>query len=99
MLANYFTKPLQENLFRRFRDVIMGYKHINDLLLDPGFLFKEHVEILNNIVIKKSETNNNKDVKENGNKKVNKMKEVVSKDIMETSTGNRTYRDVCVIGK
>ena len=57
------------------------------------------VEKLNNIVIKKSETNNNKDIKENGNEKVNKMKEVVSKDIKETSTGNRTYRDVCAIGK
>ena len=99
MLADYFTKPLQGNLFRRFRDVIMGYKHINDLLLDPGFLLKERVEKLNNIVIKKSETNNNKDIKENGNEKVNKMKEVVSKDIKETSTGNRTYRDVCAIGK
>ena len=63
------------------------------------FLLNEHVENLNNIVIKKSETNNNNDVKENGNEKVNKMKEVVSKDIKETSTGNRTYRDVCAIGK
>ena len=60
MLADYFTKPLQGNVFRRFRDVIMGYKHINDLLLDPGFLLKERVEKLNNIVIKKSETNNKK---------------------------------------
>ena len=60
MLADYFTKPLQGNVFRRFRDVIMGYKHINDLLLGPGFLLKERVEKLNNIVIKKSETNNKK---------------------------------------
>ena len=58
MLADYFTKALQGNVFRRFRDVIMGYTHINDLLLDPGFLLKERVEKLNNIVIKKSETKN-----------------------------------------
>ena len=89
----------------------MGYKHINDLLLDPGFLLKERVEKLNNIVIKKSETNNNKGVKENVrenvngkgnvnvNEKVNKVKDIVSKDIKETSTGNRTYCDVCVNGK
>ena len=57
------------------------------------------VEKLNNIVIKKSETNNKKVIEEKDNEKVNKMKEVVSKDIKETSTGNRTYRDVCVIGK
>ena len=56
ILADYFTKALQGNVFRRFRDVIMGYTHINDLLLDPGFLLKERVEKLNNIVIKKSET-------------------------------------------
>jgi len=33
--------------------VIMGYKHINDLLLDPSFLLKERVEKYNNIVTKK----------------------------------------------
>ena len=53
MLADYFTKPLQGNVFRRFRDVIMGYKYISDLLLDPSFLLKERVEKYNNIVIKK----------------------------------------------
>ena len=60
-LAEYFIKQLQENIIGRFRDVIMGYKHINDLLMDPGFLLKERAEKLNNIVIKKSETNNKKD--------------------------------------
>ena len=41
MLADYFRKPSQGNISRRFKDVIMGYKHINDLLLDPVFLLKE----------------------------------------------------------
>ena len=59
MLADYFTKPLQGKLFRRFRQVIMGYVHINDLLLDPDFLLKERVEKLHNIVIRKSENNKN----------------------------------------
>lgn len=31
MLADFFTKPLQGNLFRKFRDVILGYKHISSL--------------------------------------------------------------------
>ena len=35
MLADFFTKPLQGELFRRFRDVIMGYKHIDTLLNMP----------------------------------------------------------------
>ena len=55
MLGDYFTKPLQGNLFRRFRDVIMGKVHINDLLLDPNFKIKERVEKMSKIVIKNSE--------------------------------------------
>ena len=31
MIADFFTKPLQGNLFRKFRDVVMGYKHISSL--------------------------------------------------------------------
>ena len=31
MLADFFTKPLQGNLFRTFRDVVLGYKHISSL--------------------------------------------------------------------
>jgi hypothetical protein len=31
MLADYFTKPLQGKLFHLFRNVIMGWKHINTL--------------------------------------------------------------------
>jgi hypothetical protein len=31
MLADFFTKPLQGTLFRKFRDVILGYAHVNTL--------------------------------------------------------------------
>ena len=31
MLADYFTKPLQGQMFRKFREVIMGYKSISIL--------------------------------------------------------------------
>ena len=31
MIADFFTKPLQGNLFRFFRDIILGYKHISEL--------------------------------------------------------------------
>ena len=44
MLAYYYTNPLQGNVFRRYREVIMGHRNINDLLLDPDFLIKERVE-------------------------------------------------------
>ena len=62
MLADYFTKPSQVNMFRRFRDVIMGKTHINDLLLDPDFQIKERVEKGSKIMIKKSEPNNKRQV-------------------------------------
>ena len=32
MLADYHTKPLQGSLFRKFREVIMGYKNISWLV-------------------------------------------------------------------
>jgi hypothetical protein len=31
MLADFFTKPLQGSLFKKFREVILGHKHINSL--------------------------------------------------------------------
>ena len=34
MLADFFTKPLQGTLFRKFRDIVLGYKHINALHID-----------------------------------------------------------------
>jgi len=34
MIADFFTKPLQGNLFRKFRDVILGYVHIRSLFHD-----------------------------------------------------------------
>ena len=84
MLADYFTKPLQGNVFRRFRDVIMGKVHINDLLLDPDFKIKERVEKVSKIVIKKSEPNNNRatyvSVVQNG----------IKKKIKRSSEGSRT---------
>ena len=43
MLADFFTKPLQGALFRFFRDIIMGYTSITDILDDHPKI-KERVE-------------------------------------------------------
>jgi hypothetical protein len=32
MLGDFFTKPLQGSLFRKFRDAILGYSHVNSLM-------------------------------------------------------------------
>ena len=44
MLADFFTKPLQGALFRKFRDVILGYKHINTLTEPVDTVAQERVE-------------------------------------------------------
>ena len=44
MLADFFTKPLQGAQFRRFRDVILGYRHIDTLRRDPLASIEERVE-------------------------------------------------------
>ena len=48
MIADYFNKPLQGKDFKIFRDVIMGYAHI-DTLLTADLPIKERVKKCNNI--------------------------------------------------
>ena len=49
MIADYFTKALQGKAFKMFRDLIMGYVHINDLLQEIENSIKERVEKPKNI--------------------------------------------------
>ena len=45
MIADFFTKPLQGSLFRKFRDVILGYKHISVLnKIEGNIQAEERVE-------------------------------------------------------
>ena len=43
MLANFFTKPLQGHLFRKFRDVLLGASHVNTLAATPMQPIEERV--------------------------------------------------------
>ena len=43
MIADYFTKPLQGNLFKLFCDIIIVYKYIGDILADIESTAKEPV--------------------------------------------------------
>jgi hypothetical protein len=43
MLADFFTKPLQGKAFKASRDVIMGYKHMEELYSLLPSSMKEHV--------------------------------------------------------
>ena len=51
MLADFYTKALQGSLFNLFRDVIMGYKDISDLMTPVDLLFKERVGNNNDISV------------------------------------------------
>ena len=42
MLADFFTKPLQRNLFHFFRNILMGYVSIVKIIKD-GIEMKERV--------------------------------------------------------
>ena len=43
MIADFFTKPLQGELFRKFRAVVMGHVHLNEVVLHSDTC-KERVE-------------------------------------------------------
>ncbi|KAI2492027.1 hypothetical protein MHU86_3729 [Fragilaria crotonensis] len=45
MLADSFTKALQGNLFRKFRDVILGINHIDALSSKPCSQLEDRIEI------------------------------------------------------
>ena len=44
MLADFFTKPLQGNLFRKFRAVLLGHEHVDTLTKPPLPSPEERVE-------------------------------------------------------
>jgi hypothetical protein len=43
MLADFFTKPLQGSLFRKFKEVVLGHKHIDTLKQTPPTPSQERV--------------------------------------------------------
>jgi hypothetical protein len=44
ILADFFTKPLQGNIFRKFREVILGHKYIDSLKRITTITSQERVE-------------------------------------------------------
>ena len=62
MLADFFTKPLQGSLFHIFRDVIMGYTSIEELVdkLDTSLKIRvgdEKVKVVSNYPANSNTTN------------------------------------------
>ena len=44
MIDDFFTKPLKGKTFKMFRDLIMAYVHINDILQAIDLSAKERVD-------------------------------------------------------
>ena len=95
MLADFFTKPLQGRIYRKFRDLIMGYVNIPERFFDINKI-KERVGICTKY---KSCTENDKNVKN----RVSENKDlVISNNIKNNvrtvdlksknvNTGNKAY--------
>ena len=43
MLADFLSKPLQGNLFRKFRDVLLGHAHVSSLRVPVALPREERV--------------------------------------------------------
>ena len=53
MIADFFTKPLQDRMFNLFQDLVMGYRPLQDVLIEIPM--KEHVG--NNKIVNKNKNN------------------------------------------
>ena len=98
MVADFFTKPLQGNLFRKLRDVVLGYKHISELHdNDKESSTKERVR-------KEEEQNMRKEKKEKDNVAsddspcVNSQADESFRDSEHEKERTVTWKDI-VIGK
>jgi hypothetical protein len=80
MLADFFTKPLQGKLFRMYRDVIMGYRHISELSSIDISTIKERVGNQENVTDEMRNEKSKKlitDQMDNGRKEGRSYAEVV----------------------
>lgn len=90
MLADFYTKPLQGNLFRKFRAVVMGQVHINSLKDILPVPIQERVGI-------KNETDNLQD-RTVSTEKVGSGTGVWETDVTSHSQRKPTYAEVVAGG-
>ena len=75
MIADFFTKPLQGFLFRKFRDVILGLTSPSSLNIEKSTTVQERVEIKlkdgkTKKVVKEDNEKTRKILKEDDRKKI-----------------------------
>ena len=106
MLANFYTKPLQGALFRKFRDVIMGLLHIDTLKMPTTPTNQERV--VNNVIMESNESNTDQideSVSSVGNKLAVCMMDPKVGDVStskiqdDTTAGHHATTASCDVGK
>ena len=89
MLGDYFTKALQGSMFKKYRNIIMGYSHIDEILRDEYHPLKERVEnMISNGKVSESKSsprkrNKGEKKRENVNTREGTYADVVKKGIAE----------------
>jgi len=67
MLADFFTKPLQGELFRFFRNIIMGYVSVTDLFNEDSKIKERVGKCEKEVILNTSEIpNDEREKKSNG---------------------------------
>ena len=93
MVADYFTKPLNGKLFRKFRDIIMGYKPMT-ILNDEAFAIKERVDkVIENVSKDKNKNIKVENKKGKQEKRVLTYAEIEKKGKEETNDRVKTTND------
>ncbi|KAG7363058.1 hypothetical protein IV203_026418 [Nitzschia inconspicua] len=93
MLADFFTKPLQGALFRKFRDVILGHKPLSSLSVPVTSLREERVGRDDDETQTLMRTGTLMENAENAEKHSEAVGRT-GKDLIPEAPGRRTYADV-----
>ncbi|KAG7373305.1 reverse transcriptase RNA-dependent DNA polymerase [Nitzschia inconspicua] len=101
MLADFFTKPLQGTLFRKFRDVILGHKPLSSLSVPVTSLREERVGrdietqtlLRTGTLLENAEKHSEADLMENAKKHSEAASRAGKSSILEAPS-RRTYADV-----
>ena len=92
MLADFFTKPLQGNLFRRFRDVVLGRCHTNTLASVNDGPLEERVRSMQSDPIATVDSSNGTVVRANEEKEIHSQTHVTWADVVKRKRVTRAIK-------
>jgi hypothetical protein len=92
MLADFFTKPLQGNLFRRFRDVVLGRCHTDTLASVNDGSFEERVGSMQSDPIATVDSSNGTGARANEEKEIHAQTHVTWADVVKRKRVTRAIK-------